>query len=835
MDTRGIKINVLQDISKRLNEFNNAERVFYKGNSAIRLANNVLQTRKINGRNEIVREFVFLNKYQILDLPTIKAAIGDRVKNNKTEQVYAVTKVTKHKVLFSNTYKYTLTPLKHPEKFRHEANFAHWDWDITKNIIVTNRDFKGFVKYERDTFMTTKDAMEEITKFDTTSSQLSYLELLASDDKLKQNVGKANRFISHAWKYKFEDIVQSLTERIDPNTDYIWFDICTVNQHVWKDVDFQTTFKDAVGEIGHTMLILAPWKNPIPLTRSWCLWEINSTIETNSKLEVVLPKSQEKDFIDTLLNNYDEIMKNLCNIDTRNSKAGNENDEKKIKSAVEATNGAFQAVNQNCQMGIQSGLVDIGKSYLEQIKVEKDDIDNIRAKKLDLMNQLGRMLIDQNKYNEAKKLLQQVVDGNEEIRGLKHPSTLDSVRNLAQVDVQNGETLHQRALNGFEEIYGPMHPETLRSVSYIGLQKASQRKLSEAKELLQRVMDGYTEMYGPNHEDTLASVHTLGTILLAQISINEAKLLFRRALNGREEILGPKHPDTLSTISALGTLLYAQSNLKEAEPLLRQSNLKEAEPLLRRALNGYEELHGPNHSNTKSAANKLALVLEDQGNLIEAEIMYRRALIGAETIFVDQVWHDAWALGIFLKDQNRLDEAEPLLRRVLDSQEETLGPRHLTTLNTLLVYGDILVQQGRLDKAETLLLRALDGREEELGPRHLKTLESASKLALLLEKQNKLKEAEQLHRRVLNGYEEKLAPTHLKVSYALMYLIRVLWAQGKLNEAESAMRRLLKVCEEVNGPKHVNTLVVAKQMAELLQIQGKTNEGKTLLQQYEIE
>ena len=44
------------------------------------------------------------------------------------------------------------------------------------------------------------------------------------------------------------------------------------------------------------MLILAPWKNPIPLRRSWCLWEINSTIETESKLEVVLPKSQEDDF-----------------------------------------------------------------------------------------------------------------------------------------------------------------------------------------------------------------------------------------------------------------------------------------------------------------------------------------------------------------------------------------------------------------------------------------------------------------------------------------------------------------------------------------------------------
>ena len=179
--------------------------------------------------------------------------------------------------------------------------------------------------------------------------------------KQQQNIGKATRFISHAWKYKFEDIVQSLSERVDPQNDYIWFDICTVNQHVWKNVDFQTTFKDAVGDIGHTMLILAPWKNPIPLRRSWCLWEINSTIERESKLEVVLPKSQEDDFIETLLNDYDEIMMNLCNIDTRNSKAGNENDEEKIKLAVENTNGGFQSVNSNCQMGIQSGLVDIGK------------------------------------------------------------------------------------------------------------------------------------------------------------------------------------------------------------------------------------------------------------------------------------------------------------------------------------------------------------------------------------------------------------------------------------------------------------------------------------------
>ena len=62
MDMRGIKINILRDISKQLNEFNNAERVFYKGNSAIQLASNTLQIRKLNNNKQIVRENIMLNE-----------------------------------------------------------------------------------------------------------------------------------------------------------------------------------------------------------------------------------------------------------------------------------------------------------------------------------------------------------------------------------------------------------------------------------------------------------------------------------------------------------------------------------------------------------------------------------------------------------------------------------------------------------------------------------------------------------------------------------------------------------------------------------------------------
>eukprot|EP00942_MAST-04A_sp_MAST-4A-sp1_P011975 g11975.t1 len=419
MDIRGVKIHVLQDISKRLNDFNSAERVFYKGNSAIKLADNILQIRKLNSNKQIVRENITLNEQeQLLIKPNMKAAIGDRVKDVKKNQVYAVTNVTENN-------EYTLTPIKTPEKFNHEANFAHWDWDITNNIIATTSSLQlcklqvsymcnvndSIKKHQKAIKKHQKVVAEDVSgpftcsttgyfptwrldNISLTSGKWYYeIEVIGdvsgscpqfgwADEAFTSN-GQDNGIgdCKHSWgvdgdrklkwwngdsaygkEWKDGDrigfaidienktigfyvnneyqgdaftnyIVQSLSERVDPQNDYIWFDICTVNQHVWKNVDFQTTFKDAVGDIGHTMLILAPWKNPIPLRRSWCLWEINSTIETESKLEVVLPKSQEDDFIDTLLNDYEEIMKNLCNIDTRNSKAGNENDEEKIKLA----------------------------------------------------------------------------------------------------------------------------------------------------------------------------------------------------------------------------------------------------------------------------------------------------------------------------------------------------------------------------------------------------------------------------------------------------------------------------------------------------------------------
>ena len=32
---------------------------------------------------------------------------------------------------------------------------------------------------------------------------------------------------------------------------------------------WSTTFRDAIRDMGHTVMVLAPWRKPVPLTRAW--------------------------------------------------------------------------------------------------------------------------------------------------------------------------------------------------------------------------------------------------------------------------------------------------------------------------------------------------------------------------------------------------------------------------------------------------------------------------------------------------------------------------------------------------------------------------------------
>ena len=118
--------------------------------------------------------------------------------------------------------------------------------------------------------MTTNDVCFGIVKPATEHVRTSYVELLKSTEPAE--VKSATAFVSHAWKYIFVNVVDALS-RLSEDT-FVWFDVFTVNQHASAQVPpdwWFTTFKEAVASIGHTVLILMPWDDPISLTRAWCI------------------------------------------------------------------------------------------------------------------------------------------------------------------------------------------------------------------------------------------------------------------------------------------------------------------------------------------------------------------------------------------------------------------------------------------------------------------------------------------------------------------------------------------------------------------------------------
>ena len=74
---------------------------------------------------------------------------------------------------------------------------------------------------------------------------------------------------------------------------------------------------------------------------------------TGAKLEVVM--SDTARFLDVLQNDFERIMKELCQLDAEHAKAGQKRDEEQVKATI-LPHGGFAEVNSRCHMGIQAAF-----------------------------------------------------------------------------------------------------------------------------------------------------------------------------------------------------------------------------------------------------------------------------------------------------------------------------------------------------------------------------------------------------------------------------------------------------------------------------------------------
>jgi CHAT domain-containing protein/Tfp pilus assembly protein PilF len=302
---------------------------------------------------------------------------------------------------------------------------------------------------------------------------------------------------------------------------------------------------------------------------------------------------------------------------------------------------------------------------------------------------------------------------------------------------------------------------------------------------------------------------------------SEAIPLAEEVLAISEAELGPNHLDTATSLNNLALLYEAQGRYEDAEPLFQ------------RALGIREAELGPNHPLTANSLNNLAKLYRAQGRYDDAESLLQHALaireaeLGANHPDTATSLND---LAELYRAQGRYDDAESLYQRALAIREAALGPGHPLTADILnglaLLYDD----QGRYGEAEFFLKRALEIYEATLGLDHIFTATNLNNLALLYDVQGRYGEAEPLYQRALTIYETTLEPGHPLIANSLNNLAALYRVQGRYNDAESLLRRALAIRETELGPNHPDTANSLNELALLYETQGRYGDAEPLYQ-----
>jgi tetratricopeptide (TPR) repeat protein len=681
----------------------------------------------------------------------------------------------------------------------------------------------------------------------TRSTGLSLIESLALTAEARGEVadaliGLATTFFSYSWDgTKLGDMLDAIERRLaeleaaDGVTRYVWIDIFAASQtllsgefdagryprgseeHTARKEDTDHVFADAMAAISELLLYCSPltadWRAPdqpflLPergapparwmrrgpgaMTRAWCLFELVKALAKGATLHVVLAPADVDGFAALLTRRFGEIAGIVAGIDAADAQITMVEDRDYILAEVAQLEGGIGAVTTTVCASLREWLAAEGRAALMRIPSPE------RAMSV-LQHNLGRLLQDQGKLEEAQVLFHEALEAGRATLGNQHPNTLVSINNLGlllhhQGKLEEAGVLYREALGAERATHGDRHPNTLTSINNLASLLAQQSKFEEAGVLYREALEAKRATLGNQHPETLISINNFGYLLYALGKLDEAGFLCREALEVRRATLGNRHPDTLASINNLGGLLQAQGKLDEAGVLYRE------------ALEARRATLGDRHPHTLISINNLGTLLRDQGEFHEAEVLLREALEATRATLGSrhpQTLNSISDVGKLLYDQGKLDEAEVLFCEALEAGRATLGDRHSQTLTFINNLGRLLHDQGRLGEAETLLLEAHDGCAGTLAEGHRTRLRSQAWLADVRRAQGRIESARALvDARVLSTARAALGPTvdttlMLEAVHARLECA----AGGGLSPLKAALERMRTVL----GPEHAET------------------------------
>ena len=349
---------------------------------------------------------------------------------------------------------------------------------------------------------------------------------------------------------------------------------------------------------------------------------------------------------------------------------------------------------------------------------------------------------------------------------------------------EEAKALDEAVLAEQRELLEPDHPHTLMTAGSLAADLKALGKYGDALAMDKITYPAWTELYGDDYVGTLAAANNLADSYRLTADIDQALPLDVDTLERRRTTLGPLHPHTLLSTSKVARDLLEAGRYGEAVILMES-----ARPLCVEAL-GADSLAALN------AQVLLGIALRSTGRPTQAEPHFLDALDGLTQRFGDASSETlACRLGhaanlLFLEHG---DAAEKEIYPVLAVYQERLGGSHPHTLVCQLNLAAALRMNGKYGEALGVAQLAFVGLQGVLGKEHPYTLAAGMSQAVLLADQDELDAAEHIETEAAESLARALGPNHpdvLRCRANLLLTREQLGVPGAIPELERVIGQL---------------------------------------------
>lgn len=413
--------------------------------------------------------------------------------------------------------------------------------------------------------LSTTDVNERFLKPLTLQSQASYCELRLSQGSAL--VQEAQVFISHAWKFTFLEVVEALEHhfRAQPHI-VIWFDLFSNNQHRASSNDFNwwcTTFKSAIGQFKHTVLVLSPWANPVPFTRAWCLFEILCSIVTDARFEIAMSSVERKAFMNSVLYDNSAVSSMLGAIDVQRSEAFIPSDKQAIFQAVDSLIG-MQTVNKILLDMLRRWTIEVCTAFIAEEEEELQRVSYTSA--------LACVYEGNGDFAKAEELYVFCLQRRLELLGPKNAHTTVSMNNLAvlysaQHRYAEAAPLFEKCIALSREMNVDDGMSEILSLNNLATCYDNLGEYAKAEPLYRQCFDTMRARFGDADPYTLVFMNNLAYLYSNTARFDDAEQLYEECIRVRTQILGENHPDTLIAQLNLARTRYMKGDLRVARDM----------------------------------------------------------------------------------------------------------------------------------------------------------------------------------------------------------------------------------------------------------------------------